>query len=349
MDTFCVLPWYSSELPDNRPCCWMAKDANIDQVKKDLLAGVKSPACAKCWQLEQLDKSSRRQLENQSLNHKLNQGLEQLKESCEQGLNQTVLYQITTSNLCNQACVSCNSKASTKWAEIETRMTMSPWVDIGVKVDSWIPYPYTYVDPNDLDINYQTARRISFLGGEPFYDSATFRILEKLIAAKNHDCFISIVTNGSVTLNTAQIQLLQQFTDLNICISIDGTGPVFEYMRWPGNWNQLVINLKQYKTITENISVSYTISALNVFYHEQTVEWFERNNLKFNYNTVSWPSWLALSNTPTVLRNNQFVQDFCKDDVGIDHFVKYIENQDRAKRIHIKDYMPEVAALIGLA
>jgi hypothetical protein len=52
MDTFCVLPWYSLELPANSPCCLLPKNIDIAQVKKDLLTGIKSPACSKCWQIE---------------------------------------------------------------------------------------------------------------------------------------------------------------------------------------------------------------------------------------------------------------------------------------------------------
>jgi hypothetical protein len=72
MDTFCVLPWYSLELPANSPCCLLSRFADIKQVKHDLLTGVKSPACGKCWDLESQGNKSRRQFENEFLDYKHN-------------------------------------------------------------------------------------------------------------------------------------------------------------------------------------------------------------------------------------------------------------------------------------
>lgn len=335
MKTFCVLPWYSTELPSNTPCCWLANDADISQVKSDLLTGIKSPSCAKCWQIEEQGKASRRQIENQFLDYKLDRDLDKIKQDCVDNKSETLLYQITTSNLCNQACISCSSSASTKWAEIDRKMGLTPAT-------------YTITTLKDFNINYSTARRISLLGGEPLFDVTTFKMLETLIEHGNTDCFISIVTNGSITLNDAQIKLLKQFTDLNICLSIDGVGPVFEYLRWPGVWGELLSNISQYKSITKNISVSYTISAINAFYYDETIAWFFNNNLQYNHNIVTYPSWLALSNTPTVLRNNNFVKGVCSADVSADSMIAQLAKQDHAKKISIKNYLPEVAQLLGI-
>ena len=124
-------------------------------------------------------------------------------------------------------------------------------------------YSQYQIDLDAADINYGSAKRVGLLGGEPLFDPKTFEILQKLIDHNNTSCFISLITNGSIHLNAKQLDLLNQFTDLNICISIDGVGPVFEYMRWPGKWSNLLENILQYKSITKNISVSYTISSLN--------------------------------------------------------------------------------------
>jgi len=340
MDTFCVLPWYSLELPTNSPCCLLTKNANITQVKKDLLTGIKSPACAKCWQIESRGEKSRRQFENKFLDYKLDRDLDKIRDDCQNNKNTVLLHQITTSNLCNQACVSCNSVFSTKWTELDRKNNL------------------TVVKPNELDIkeleiDYAHIRRLSLLGGEPLFDPKTFEILQNLIDNNNTDCFITLVTNGSIKLKSNQLELLKKFTDLNICISIDGISSVFEYMRWPGNWKNLVENLNHYLDITPNISVSYTISALNALYYDQTVDWFKQHNLRYNHNIVKYPQWLSVQHMPVefkeLLTHHNFFKPWCSV-TGYENsllmLADNIQQQDLVKKISIRDYMPEVADLI---
>jgi MoaA/NifB/PqqE/SkfB family radical SAM enzyme len=343
MNTFCVLPWYSVELPSGSPCCLLPANTNIDQLKSDLLSGTASSACNKCWSLEAVNQTSRRQFENSFLDYKLNQDLASIQNDCKIKKIEPVMYQITTSNLCNQACVSCSSQTSSKWAEIDRKL--------GRKT-----LPLHSIELSNSDVNYSTAKRISLLGGEPLFDPKTFEILKQLIHHKNTDCFISLITNGSIKLNQTQLNILSKFTDLNICISVDGVGPVFEYLRWPARWNTLVDNLKQYNTITKNISISYTISSLNAMYYDQTIEWFNQNNLRYNHNIVSFPNWLSLKNMPlefkqNLSKNKNFISNYC-DIQGKEISIKLIKSnildQDRAKKININDYMPEVANLLGV-
>ena len=342
MDTFCVLPWFSLELPSNSPCCLLPNTANIDQIKQDLLVGVKSEACSKCWTVESQGNKSRRQLENEFFDYKLDRNLELIKQDCKTLDPTPLVYQITTSNLCNQACVSCSSYASTKWAEIEKRMDI-------------VPQPQYNLNLENLDINYATAKRISLLGGEPFFDPITFAILEKLIEHNNTDCFISIITNGSIVLPKARLDVLSKFTDLNICISIDGTGPVFEYMRWPAKWSTLLDNINLFQKITKNISVSYTISSLNIFYHQQTINWFNEQGIRYNHNIVTGPNWLNLDSIPVELKQlldgNVFAKPWLKitgNEISLADYKEKIYAQDCAKRIDIKDYLPEIANLLSV-
>jgi len=346
MDTFCVLPWYSKEFRKKSviPCCIMQQDADLNLVKTELLNGIQTSACTNCWTLENNGKKSRRQFENEFLDYKLNRDLELIRQDCINSLQvEPLVYQIVTSNLCNQACVTCSSSESSKWAEIEKK--------IGI-----VPSKLFKINSDSLDINYSTAQRISLLGGEPLFDPRTFEILEKLIRCNNIDCHISIVTNGSINLKQEQLDLLSKFTDLNICISVDGIGPVFEYMRWPTKWNTLLGNLKQYNTVTKNISVSYTISSMNAMYYNETIEWFTNNNLRYNHNIVSFPSWLSLKNMPVnfkdqLSKNKNFISNYCNltgEEISLEMIKSQIVNQDQAKKINICNYMPEVADLLGI-
>jgi MoaA/NifB/PqqE/SkfB family radical SAM enzyme len=265
--------------------------------------------------------------------------LELIKQDCVAIQISPLVYQITTSNLCNQACVSCNSGASTKWAEIEKRM--------GV-----VPTRLTELDFKNIDIDYSTARRISLLGGEPFFDPATFTILENLVKQKNTDCFISIVTNGSIELSQSKLDLLSKFTDLNVCISIDGVGPVFEYVRWPAKWNVVCDNIKKFQQITNNISISYTISSLNILYYQETIEWFKSQKLRYNHNIVTDPTWLSLDTMPVEIKQlvaeDKFAKPWAKitgREISLKDYYDRLHAQDQAKKINVQNYLPKFATI----
>jgi hypothetical protein len=341
MNTFCVLPWYGLNLPSSSPCCLLPKNTDIVQVKKDLLNEVKSPACAKCWQIESSGEKSKRQFENEFLDYKLDRDLDKIQEDCKTKIINPLVYQIQTSNLCNQACVTCSSHLSSKWAEIERKT-------------GTVPYPTFKIKLSEVNVDYATARRIEFVGGEPFFDPTTFQILELLIEHNNTDCFISVVTNGSISLSDQQLTTLSKFTDLNICISIDGIGPVFEYLRWPAKWPTLLDNIEKFKKITKNISVSYTISSLNVLYYQPTVAWFQSQNLRYNHNIVTHPEWISLSSTPVeikeLLHDNSFTSSWAEitgKEIDTAKYQHMLEQQDRAKKIDIKDYLPEIWKILN--
>lgn len=342
MDTFCVLPWYSKEISQTiTPCCLLGPGYDLEQIKNDLLSGIQSPSCDRCWKIEASGQQSRRQQENAFLDYKLNRDLSKIQQDCEQGLATTILYQITTSNLCNQACVTCNSMFSSKWAEVERKMGLTP-------------KKLFLIDTEHLDIDYKNAQRIELLGGEPLFDPNTVEIFNQLLKHNNTNCMVSLVTNGSIELSPLLKDLCSQFTNLNICVSIDGIESVFEYMRWPTNWHTVIENLAQYKQVCKNLSVSYTISSVNALYYDQTVAWFEAQQLPYNHNMVYTPSWLSLATAPVQLKqrliaNNNFVSKFSQinsQEQTLDQYWHKLQQQDSAKKISLDKYLPELARVI---
>lgn len=340
---FCVLPWYSKEFSSKRtvPCCLLPLNYNLETIRNDLLSGIPTSACKKCWQIESSGKISRRQQENQFLDYKLNRDLEKIFQDCVQNLNQDLVYQITLSNLCNQACTTCNDRASTKWAEIKRQAGLP-----SQKLQK--------INLADLNIDYANAKRIEILGGEPLFDPQCEILLSNLLSHGNDTCFVSFVTNGSINLSSRLTDLISAFSDINICVSIDGIQSRFEYMRWPAKWDNLQKNLDQYRTVTKDkISVSYTISAVNAIYYDETVDWFEKQKLNYNHNIVYEPSWASLQTIPLAikqqLKDHKFFQthlSMASDHQSSEQFINHLQKQDQIKKISFKDYLPELAAVL---
>jgi len=309
--TFCVQPWLGKDLPspfldksqyDNssfRYCCWMTYDYDIEKVRQDLLDGVPNSACSKCWQAEQRGESSQRQIRNTLADNLYDLNIDNLKAMVsKQGYTPTI-YQVPTSNLCNGACIMCSGALSTKWQSIDKENK-----------------EYKYEILEDIQIEYDTAKFVEFVGGEPLLEQRNIEILEQL----NPDCVISLVTNGSVEINKKLLQVLAKFKRVIICLSIDGIEQVFEYQRWPLQWNKLLENLTKFRDLQCDISVSYTSTNVNLPYKQQTIDWITQQGLPYIVNDARYPSYFNPS-TP----------------IGVET-ISELDRQDKLKGIDRRDY-----------
>lgn len=344
---FCVLPFYSYENlmgnTDNIYCCRLKPNTDIESVRDSIKNKQCAPECQTCWDLESAGLTSERQIHNQTLDYYLNRDLEKIEQDAVSTGFQTKIVKLTTSNLCNGTCVTCGSSLSSAWAQLENK-------------------PINYQAKDFLHLDFSSITQLSFVGGEPLLEKANFKILENLLEIGNKNCFISIVTNGSVILKENQINLLKQFKNLNICLSIDGVGSKFEYIRYPLKWDLLLYNIEIFKSITSNISVSAMISNLNVFYYSELIDFFHSKNLKYLCKQVEHPVIFSPGNLPNhikekVINANRRYQDQVTgflncgglySDTMFNKLRDEIIRQDKLKHIDIGNFMPEVADYLNL-
>lgn len=333
---FCVMPFFGAEYTTKgftSPCCLLPDDTDIKQVQDSMLSGQRPAACQKCWTLEDQGLASDRQLKNSSFDFYKNRDLRYVEEDCQDGKFSPQIIKLYTSNLCNSTCITCSFDLSSAWASLKKVKT------------------FEIIDQTILDsLVYEDFVMLTFVGGEPFYEKRNFEILQKLIDVGNTDCFISLVTNGSTNISDEQINILKQFKNLDICLSIDGVGPVFEYLRYPLSWDKLLENIKLYRGLGINLSVSYTISNLNVLYHEETVAWFDSENLEYNHNPINYPDYFAPAVLPQSVKDqypqlSAFFTGTSSEEL-LEKFYAEIASQDQLKKIKLEDYLPKVYNLL---
>lgn len=340
---YCVLPYYSVETEFKDPnkniyCCRLAPGTNIDDVRLSIENKQRSPSCSTCWKLEDQGLKSERQVHNETMDFLLDLNLENIENTSLTNGFKPVKIKLSTSNLCNGTCVTCGPHLSSAWASLEGRTPK-----------------YKTFDVAQLDVNWGEIVSLSFVGGEPLIDKRNFSILEMLAEQGNTDCFISFVTNGSIELNKHQLDLLSTFSKLNMCVSIDGVGKSFEYMRYPLRWDKILTNLNLFKEISE-VSVSCMISNLNIYYYSQFVDFFKENNLNYLCKQITAPYIFAPGNLPELakdtIRNhnknyinevNSFLNTGIYNSEKYENLKREVARQDSLKGITIADYMPPVA------
>ena len=337
---FCVLPFYGIEYPGNTPCCLLKKDSDLQLIKSQMLSDQRPDACSACWALEDVGIRSDRQIKNASIDLYLDRNLKDLVEDCQQGIYSTVHYKIDTSNTCNATCITCGSYYSSAWAALEKKNLQQP-------------NPQFKILPSQTHqlINFSTAISVSFRGGEPLLSRTNFYILEQLLEYNNSDCFVSFVTNGSIELTDYQKHTLSKFKNVNFCFSIDGVGPVFEYLRYPLKWDQLLKNVEYCKNNNIMSSASYTVSNLNVFYHAETIKWFADHDINYHINPVYVPTYFQTSALPLELKTaiaekNPDIAHLLnhhtkQDQQHYQQFQNEIAKQDQWKNISMDNFLPE--------
>lgn len=357
LSNFCVLPFFAKEYPVDTHCCLLPRNYDIDRIRSDMLNNIRTPYCQKCWVLEDAGRLSDRQIKNLTLETIDDTDLSNLYDLAASGNYTTTHYKIEASNYCNATCVTCSNGSSTAWGDLEKKNPQLVEEFYSQDKKSRKLYLLKQQDEKIL-IDYSTAKFVSFSGGESTMIRTHWDIVEKIADTGNKECRISFVTNGSFNLTSRQRDLLRNFKHVDFCFSIDGISKVFEYMRFPLCWQSVSDNVKWAQDQGFIVNASYTVSNLNILYHEQTVGWFQDNNIPYIENLVYDPEHFAPRSLSHDVKqkilgrtNNDMIKLLLSthtddDSKKYQEFLKHISYQDSLKKIRISDYLPEFVSMI---
>jgi len=118
------------------------------------------------------------------------------------------------------------------------------------------------LDVTDSDLlpaiaNDTTFRNLSFLkllGGEPTIDPQIQKLLDWVTSndyAKN--LHLRYTTNAT-NVNAKWVKAVKQFKDCKIQLSLDGTGPTYNYVRTGANWEKIRENIMKMPDLIPNVS-----------------------------------------------------------------------------------------------
>lgn len=181
------------------------------------------------------------------------------------------VFDISTDNICNAACQTCGPGSSSLYAKI---MNYSPMLQ-----NKGIQYIERYLDDNVIQVD--------LAGGEPFYSKSYRKILANLPDSVK---WLRINTNGSMPYDLSD--LLNRGIVIELTVSIDAIGNLFEYIRWPLKWDVVEENLLFWiKQRDENsklkLALNPTISALNIEHIEKIRDYAKKLNLAISYNHLN--------------------------------------------------------------
>lgn len=181
--------------------------------------------------------------------------------------------EITTSNICNQMCVTCSGKYSSKWAPYEKMAVESglAWRDENHKFHTEM-YKMTKEDVDKVLDIVPHLQHLTIKGGEPFADPNNILILKKL-AETNPTCRVEICTNFQLVTDYV-IELLHRIDEVHIQASIDGVHEMYDWVRG-GNFQKTVNNIKRYHEYAgRKVIVVSTVSVYNWMHLPELIDYF---------------------------------------------------------------------------
>jgi len=286
-ENFCVAPWVHFMVnPDGHigPCClvnpefhWSYGSVNDDdfdidkimnneivkKIRRDFMAGITPHPCKICKASEVNNATHYRRHLNE---HWFNDDL--LKNTKPDGTyeNFELKYaDIRTSNVCNLSCIICGNSYSFGAGALRNKLYGSSG-DTPVR----LKYDRPEVTVEIFKRYIKTIKRIMFAGGEISLDPHHLEILDLLEENEKFDVQMFYQLNMQ-KISIGDVYLpdrWKKFDQVEVCGSIDGCGKTFEYIRYGGNWEKTVENLKALIKYP-NIDVRFNI----------VVQFFNFNNI----------------------------------------------------------------------
>ena len=190
--------------------------------------------------------------------------------------------EIFPGNACNLSCLSCDPEFSTAVGQEYAKL-------------GWIKQPKTInheIRALDEIKRLPDLESVGFIGGEFFVTKQNIELLDAVIERKLR---ARIVTNGT-QITKKHLERLQKISDLDVMVSVDGTGAVFEFLRYPAQWSVVQSNIiaLQQSLPGAKIHLSAVLQFLNLQNIIELFEYANVNRLPIAVIPLYQPAWLHL-------------------------------------------------------
>jgi len=289
----------------------------MQDLRQRMLRGDHIKECEPCYYYDSIGELSQRQVMNQEHEYTENYFLEGLE--------------ISFDNKCNFACVTCKPESSTVWEEREG------------KVDK--------IKPNYDGVDFSKLKHLSFTGGEPTiqreFSPEFFAMLDSQV---NYDTmFFSMNTNCSKWVHRPWVEFVKKLKRVMIMASIDGIGPVGEWVRlglrmdiWERNatkWRDLLKDneVYTYGDLTSGVWSNFVLTNYNLFNIDETEKYLTSLGIRMRKTNCFSPECLSPEYLPdeikkelpdnefiqSIINSNNYNEEYCREFL---FYTKYLES-----------------------
>lgn len=326
------------------------------RVRQQMLTDQRPVECEGCWSDEDKGIKSKRQYENERWSHII-PSLE--KTATLQNVDLRYV-ELRLGNICNNACLTCNSYSSSKWYPDEKKISnVLPWFNLRpLENFKWFENPKFY---EDLAEKSQSVEEIYINGGEPTLIKAHFEYLKYLITSGISENVHLVYSLNMMDIPDNLIELWKGFKRVTVNASIDDLGNRNYYIRYPTKWEETIASIEKL-TVLSNVDwhVTQTVSIFNIYTLDEFSNWLNTAYNKIpHHNYVLYPDYLSIAALPDNIKTelktyyNVKLTDHQRNDLFAKLNTKYqpellvkakefIVAVDNVRNIKYKDYIPEL-------
>jgi hypothetical protein len=314
--------------------------------RQDMLNNKPVPSCASnCWQPEARDLTSRRLLMNS--NQRTHVDVQAKPET---------LHIITGTN-CNMTCVYCCKTYSSAWAqdiqnngiyEIDTaddRFRLSSVDRVVMKLSqkqiSQSSQHVQLLDEIKTVFEQNNLTNVVITGGEPFL----YLGLAQLVSGLTNKSIPVRIWSGlgvDVARFAREAEKLSKFSNVEIVISAESTGQLYELVRYGNTWSRLQENIATLDRLGINYSFYCTLTNLTLLGIDQFISFIGPKTA--DYSLCTDPSFLSVNmldpmTKQSLIDNFQTLPDSLQKVLGND----LSRPADSQQQLNLKTYLSEFA------
>jgi len=234
---------------------------------------------------------------------------------------------ISTSNICNLKCLPCENASYIRDVELH-------------KLDMIHHVPILRIYKNEYNLkDFKSLEQITFLGGEPFADKITFELIDQLIeSGQSRNIRLDLNTNLTLCTRENLLKIRDNFQEVLIKGSIDGTGEFNEYLRYPSEWKEIEQAIDLIQELEIPMILTTALSNLALLRYADLVHWaMSRGIYDLFLSTVHTPRVLTFDHLPLAIKF-QLLEEFkilrtqyqftSRTEYAIDTCIKICSNTD---------------------
>jgi MoaA/NifB/PqqE/SkfB family radical SAM enzyme len=151
--------------------------------------------------------------------------------------------------------------------------------------------------------NPDQIRQVNLVGGEPMLIAQCMTIIKHLVeTGVSKNIVLSVTTNGMV-LPDGWLELAASFRNVTLTFSLDGFGPISEYIRYPSVWLDILQNINKIKTLKNAyLLVNTTVQVYNMLHLVDMIKFCDEMKLEFRYHFLQGPAHLSPLVMPASVR-----------------------------------------------
>jgi hypothetical protein len=205
---------------------------------------------------------------------------------------QPISWDYRFSNLCNFKCRMCGDMLSSSWETEQRTHNMINWAD---PKNNWqlpaVREKITEFQDQQVEAEFAQAveenrvEEVYWVGGEPLMYEQHWRYMKRIIELGNgKNVYARYNTNLSrVDYRGTNLfrDILDHVRDYQICASLDGTGPIGEYLRTGLNYEQWLNNYRQacdHRRYSRQCRIDFTLTLPGLFEVENIVRLAEETD-----------------------------------------------------------------------